>query len=703
MSLNTNSATLLSTTLNILLVEDDPGDAGLINSLLHRTAFKGQSLQVKIAQSLAEIRTRLTTDIPDLILLDLGLPDSVGLDTVIAVHALLPDTPVVVLSGHRDSEFEEQTLEAGAQDYLVKGEFDGEQLVRAIRHARTRSRLEARLKLQDIALQAVANGIVITDSNANIQWCNPAFSEISGYSLQESIGFKPNELVSSHLNPNSLYQELWQTILAGHVWRGELINKRKDGTLFDEELAITPVRNARGETLHFVAVKQDVSERKRISEKVHQLAFYDALTHLPNRRLLRDRLQHALSSCGRNHRHGALLFIDLDNFKALNDTLGHDVGDAMLIQVAQRLVECVREGDTVARLGGDEFVVMLEDLSAQAEEAAPQAEVVGEKILANLNRPYFLRGHVKHSTPSIGITLFGDPAENIDEHLKRADLAMYQSKEAGRNTLRFFDRAMQARVEARAALESALRRSMVAGEFVLYYQPQVDAIGRFKGAEALLRWNHPERGIVAPGEFIALAEETGLIVSLGHWVLEEACRQLSLWAQNPLSAHLTLAVNVSARQIRHPDFVEQVLAIIEHSGVDSRRLKLELTESILVDNVEASAEKMMALKSHGVGFSLDDFGTGFSSLSYLKRLPLNQLKIDRSFVQDVINNSHDAAIIRTIIALGNSLDLPVIAEGVETVEQRDFLLQHGCYDFQGYLFGKPMPEAEFMVRLNSQA
>lgn len=685
----------MTTPLHILLIEDDPGDAGLIEACLRPLRFSGQAPRIVAASSLGEARGHIAENLPDLILLDLALPDSAGLSTVSTVHGLAPGTPIVVLSGHRDADFEAEVLEAGAQDYLVKGEFDSEHIGRAIRHARTRARLEARLKLQDAALRAVANGIVITGPDATIQWVNPAFSEMTGYGLAEALGRTPRDLIHSGLNDAALYDSLWRTIMAGQVWRGELVNKRKDGSLYDEELAITPVRDAQGAIQHFVAFKQDISERKANEEKIRQLAFYDALTNLPNRRMLLDRLQQALAVCGRSHRAGALLFIDLDDFKGLNDTLGHDIGDLLLIQVARRLAQCVREGDTVSRLGGDEFVVMLEDLSGNLEEAALQAEGVGEKIIAALNRPYDLNGNEQRSTPSIGITLFDASHESIDDLLKRADLAMYQAKEAGRNTLRFFDHAMQAKVEARAILEAELRRGLRNGQFLLHYQPQVDGSGRVTGAEALLRWNHPRRGLVAPGEFIALAEESGLIVSLGHWVLEEACRQLTAWKSSPAHAHLTLAVNVSARQFRHPDFIDQVLAVIEHTCIDPRRLKLELTESLLLDNVEATAGKMAALKTLGISFALDDFGTGYSSLTYLKRLPLDQLKIDRSFVQDVLSQPNDAAIARTIIALGQSLSLPVIAEGVETPQQRDFLASHGCVNFQGYLFGKPMPAGEF--------
>ncbi|MDP2021882.1 MAG: bifunctional diguanylate cyclase/phosphodiesterase, partial [Hydrogenophaga sp.] len=386
---------------------------------------------------------------------------------------------------------------------------------------------------------------------------------------------------------------------------------------------------------------------------------------------------------------------DLDNFKTLNDTLGHDKGDLLLQRVAQRLVFCVREGDTVARLGGDEFVVMLEGLSENPDEAATQAETVGEKILATLNQPYRLAGYENRSTPSIGVTLFSGHQTSIDELLKQADLAMYQSKTAGRNTLRFFDPAMQAMVSERAALEVDLREAVRQQQFVLYYQPQVVEDGRLTGAEALLRWQHPRRGLVSPAEFIPLAEETGLILPLGHWVLETACAQLATWANQPKTAQLSLAVNVSANQLHQADFVDQVLAVLSRTGANAKRLKLELTESLLVSDVEKTIAKMAALKAHGVGFSLDDFGTGYSSLSYLKRLPLDQLKIDQGFVRDILIDPNDAAIAKMVVALADSLGLAVIAEGVEIEAQRDFLAHLGCHAYQGYLFSRPLPLDEF--------
>lgn len=483
----------------------------------------------------------------------------------------------------------------------------------------------------------------------------------------------------------------------------------REGRDFDEQFRILhpagemrwmhalgqPVVNHDGHTTHLHGTVMDITARKAAEDEIRQLAFYDPLTSLPNRRLLTDRLYHALAASTRNKRHGALLFIDLDNFKTINDTLGHDKGDLLLQLVAKRLSSCVRVGDTVARQGGDEFIVMLMDLSEVTEEAALQTEAIGEKIRDILSRPYQFPDHVYHNTTSIGATLFDGHPESTSELLKRADLAMYQAKAAGRNVLRFFEADMQAAVTLRAELETALRQGLQDGQFLLYYQAQVDDAGCVTGAEALVRWQHPVRGLVSPAEFISAAEVTGLILPLGRWVLESACAQLTAWSSRPTTAHLTVAVNVSARQFRQPDFVEQVVELLERTGADARKLKLELTESMLLDNVEQIIAKMSALKALGVGFSLDDFGTGYSSLSYLKRLPLDQLKIDKSFVRDVLTDPNDAAIVRTIVALAQSLGLSVIAEGVETEAQRDFLAGNGCNAYQGYLYSLPLALEQF--------
>ena len=452
-----------------------------------------------------------------------------------------------------------------------------------------------------------------------------------------------------------------------------------------------PMFDAQGAFSGYRGIGHNISIRKQTEERVERLAFYDVLTGLPNRRLLMDRLQHALRNSGRDGLMGALLFIDLDNFKDLNDTQGHDMGDRLLRQVAIRLGECVRESDTVARLGGDEFVVLLSKLSSDQVEAASQVEGVGRKILTILNQPYRLGGQDHHSTPSLGIALFDDHRLSIDELLKRADLAMYQSKAAGRNTLRFYDPQMQAVVAARALMESDLRQGLQCKQLSLHYQPVVNETGRVMGFEALARWQHPLRGMVMPGEFIPLAEQTGLIVPLGQWVLEAACEQLAAWSLKPHTAELTLSVNVSARQFRQTDFVIEVLSVLKDSGADPGLLRLEITESLLVDDMGEASQKMSQLRAVGLRFSLDDFGTGYSSLAYLRQLPLEQLKIDKSFVRDVLTSASDAAIAQTVLTLGQTLGLTVVAEGVETQAQCDFLKRHGCRMFQGYLFGRPLP------------
>jgi len=556
-----------------------------------------------------------------------------------------------------------------------------------------RKRIEADLQVAATAFEAQV-GIIVTDASTEILRVNQAFTEDTGYTAAEAVGRTPR-MFKSGRHDAAFYAAMWESIRRTGAWQGEIWDRRKNGEIYPKWMTITAVKGPDGVASHYVGTQFDLTDRKAAEEEIRYLAFYDPLTRLPNRRLLLDRLHQALATSARRQRQGALLFIDLDNFKTLNDTLGHNLGDSLLQQVAQRLASCVREGDTVARLGGDEFVVILEDLDPTPNEAAAQAKAVGEKIRAALNQTYLLSGRDSHSTPSIGVALFGNKQETVEQMLKQADLAMYQAKSAGRNVVRFFDPKMQATVTARAGLEMDLRNAVHEEQFVAYYQVQVDGGGRSTGAEVLVRWQHPRRGMVLPGEFIPLAEETGLILPLGHWVLERACMQLAAWAARTDMAHLSLAVNASVQQVRQPDFVEQVLAVLDRTGADPRKLTLELTESLLMSNAEDTIAKMSALKAAGVGFALDDFGTGYSSLSYLKRLPLDCLKIDRSFVLDVLTDPNDAAIAKTIVALARSLGLSVIAEGVETEEQRDFLAGNGCHVYQGFLFSRPLPLEEF--------
>jgi diguanylate cyclase (GGDEF)-like protein/PAS domain S-box-containing protein len=571
----------------------------------------------------------------------------------------------------------------------------GGQFFAFIRNISARREAEARLRVAAIAFES-QESMMVTDARGAILRVNRAFTEITGYGAQEVLGRNPR-LLRSGRHDAGFYRALWGSVALLGSWSGEVWNRRKSGEIFPEWVTITAVRDEAGHAAHYVCAATDMTLRKDAEDQIRNLAFYDPLTHLPNRRLLLDRLAMALASGARNARRGALLFVDLDHFKMLNDTLGHVSGDLLLEQVARRLCACVREGDTVARLGGDEFVVMLGDLSENEVEAATQAETTGGQILDSLNRVYQLGQHSHHSTPSIGVTLFGgERQENVEEPLKRADLAMYQAKAAGRNTLRFFDPQMQAVVIARATLELELREALEQHRFVLHYQAQVAGHPeKVTGVEALVRWVHPQRGLLSPGEFIPLAEETGVILPLGQMVLELACAQLAEWAGLAELAQLTIAVNVSARQFHQDDFVERVLGALQQAGANPQRLKLELTESVLVANVEQTTAKMNVLKALGVGFSLDDFGTGYSSLSYLKRLPLDQLKIDQGFVRDILSDGNDAAIARMVIVLAESLGLTVIAEGVETAAQRDFLASQGCHAYQGFLFARPLPSAEF--------
>jgi diguanylate cyclase (GGDEF)-like protein/PAS domain S-box-containing protein len=551
-----------------------------------------------------------------------------------------------------------------------------------------RKRADAELRVAAAAFES-QEGMVITDVNLKILRINRACCEITGYSSEEAMGQTPR-MFSSGRHNHAFYQAMWASITATGAWKGELWNRRKNGEVYPEWAHISAVKDGEGSVTNYVASFIDISHRKTAEEEINHLAFYDPLTRLPNRRLLLDRLRHALLAGSRSDSAGALFFIDVDNFKTLNDTLGHDKGDLLLESVARRLSAAVREEDTIARLGGDEFVIMMEGLSLIALDAAALARLVAEKILEAFKEPYDLQGTPYLCTVSIGIALFNRPTDTVEELLKHADLAMYQAKAAGRNTLRFFDPQMQSIVLARTELETDLREGLRQSQLLLHYQPQVDDDGRITGAEALVRWQHPVRGMIPPMEFIGLAEETGLILNLGHWVLETACRQLVAWSGRPEMAHLTVAVNVSAQQFSQADFVEQVLAVLKNTGANPNRLKLELTESLLVSNVEEVIGKMFALKAKGVGFSLDDFGTGYSSLSYLKRLPLDQLKIDQSFVRDIHVDPNDAAIAKTIVALAHSLGLGVISEGVETAAQRDFLAHAGCHAHQGYFFSRPL-------------
>lgn len=569
-----------------------------------------------------------------------------------------------------------------------------------------RHQSQQHLRLLETGIARLNDIVMITEAEPidadgpRILFVNDAFERVTGFSREEVIGKSPRILQGEQTQKDEL-RKIRQALVDWQPVRAEVINYKKSGEAIWLELDIVPISDDAGWYTHWVAVERDITQRKQAESKIQQLAFYDPMTNLPNRQLLLDRLEQRIATSTRTHHAGAVIFIDLDNFKSLNDTHGHDVGDLLLKEVAHRLVDCVRETDTVSRLGGDEFVVIIDELDESLQEAAVQASAVCEKILNSFKKPFRLNQYMHHSTPSIDVTLFNyQLPTSVDELLRRADLAMYKAKSSGRNTYRFFDPQMQSVVNDRVALEGDLHLGIRHQQFELYYQPQLDSARRVIGAETLIRWHHPERGLVMPGQFIQLAEDSGLILPIGQWILETACKQLLIWATQPHTAHLILSVNVSARQYLQADFSEKLIGLLNRTGVDPSKLKLELTESMLVENVEDIIVKMSMLKEKGVGFSLDDFGTGYSSLSYLKRLPLDQLKIDQSFVRDVMTDPNDASIVRAIITLGLNLGLDVIAEGVETEAQMQILLANGCRAFQGYLFSKPVPIAQFDALLN---
>ena len=538
-------------------------------------------------------------------------------------------------------------------------------------------------------------------ADGSTSYWNKAAETLYGYSEEEALHNNLLDLIippAMHTEVRNAMEQMFHHGIP--IPSGEVQLQRKDGTAVHVFSSHTQIA-VPGQPPEMFCIDIDISDRKRAEEEARYLALYDALTGLPNRRLLMDRLGQVMASSSRTGLHAALLFVDLDNFKTLNDTRGHAVGDLLLKEVAQRLQHGLREHDTVARLGGDEFVVVLQNLNSDTEAAADEVRHLGEALLARLREPYVLAGQQHRVTASMGVSILCDHQEPIDDLLKQADMAMYRAKEAGRNTLCFFDPDMQRAVNLRAVLEAELHTGLHLAQFVLFYQPQVDSAGRVTGAEALVRWQHPEKGLVAPSVFIPLAEESGLILPLGHWVMETAMRQQARWREDPALAQLHLAINVSARQFRQADFVQQVLALLHSTGADATRITLELTESMLLYDVDSVIATMLALKAHGLAFSLDDFGTGYSSLSYLKRLPLDQIKIDQGFVRGILDNASDAAIAQSIITLSGALGLRVIAEGVETEAHHAALHAHGCRAFQGYLFGRPEPLTPFEARARS--
>lgn len=662
----------------ILVVDDCQAALAAMLRLLAKAGYDvhGASSAEDALQMLSDLR-------PDLVLMDVVLPNMNGLEAtrIIKSNPDYTSTFVVNMSAILVSEqHKESGLESGADGYITRPISNQELLTSVSAYLRLKSMMDALANSEErfrSIIEQNNDGMLIISHDDKILFANPAAAKLFGCAIEQLSGNRFNWISLTDFDTPS---EL-EVNLADSGQPNTTLELRAASIIWDDQPA-------------FLVTLHDISARKQAEKRIQQLAFYDELTKLPNRFLFMDRLQHALSMAERNHIMGALLFLDLDNFKMLNDTHGHAQGDQLLMQVAQRLSSCVRECDTVARLGGDEFVILLSELNQCEMEAARLAETAGEKILNEFKRPFKLGQHQHFTTPSIGVALFSDTPISVDELMKQADLSMYQAKAAGRNTLRFFDPKMQNAVSSRIKLEMELRESILSHAFFLHYQPQVNSDSRVTGAEALVRWQHPERGMILPIEFIQLAEETGLILQLGQQVLNLVCQQLAEWNRHTEMASLTISVNISARQFRHPDFLGILDDAITRSGVNPRNLKLELTESILLENSEDIINKMTCLQARGVRFSLDDFGTGYSSLSYLRRLPVDQLKIDQSFVKDLGQNSSDVAIARTIVTLAHSLGLNVIAEGVETTEQHKLLLREGCEAFQGNLFSCSVPPAQ---------
>lgn len=686
----------------ILIVDDNPN-----NRLSIRTILKGVDAELHEADNGFDALSMTLNEDYALILLDAMMPDMDGFEVCEQLRAnpKTVQTPVIFLTAaFKGIDDNIRGYVAGATDYLAKPIDDHvlkakvQVFLRLFNQQTALQKANEELRIAAIAFNS-QDGIVVTDAHSVILRVNPAFTELTGYTAEEAIGQTPALLKSGH-HDAEFYSQMWHALIENHYWQGEIWNRRKSGEIYPEWLTITAVLDSHQQISHFVSVFNDITQRKLAEEQILQLAFYDPLTHLPNRRLLMDRTNQAKLNSSRSHQYGAILFMDLDQFKTLNDTQGHDIGDLLLIEVAKRLTACVRKIDTVARLGGDEFVLLLEELGNTPDHAAAHAQMIGEKVLTSLRQPYQLKQYEYRTSASLGISLFYNDDISVETLFKQADTAMYEAKNAGRNAWRFFDPQMRVVLEARMAMEADLQQAINRQQLQLYYQTQVDSERHILGAEALLRWQHPDKGLILPNQFIPLAEETGLIIPIGLWVLETTCRQIQYWdSQGILSPRFQLSVNVSASQFRHSSFVDQLGEILARVNVDPRRLKLELAESVFIQNAADTADKMHQLKSLGLTFSIDDFGTGYSSLSYLKQLPLDQLKIDRSFICDLGQNDNATVLVQTIIGMSRNLGLHVIAEGVESEAQVKSLIEFGCPSFQGYLFCRPLPDSDFISLL----
>lgn len=690
--------------MNILLIEDHKPDAVLLRELLAESTR--QSFNLVHAECLEEGLALLKRGSFDAALLDLSLPDAFGQDTFWRLHRQAPNLPIIVLTGFDDEDLAITLAQAGAQDYLVKSDLNSGILYRSLHYAIERKRVEEKLRLAATVFENTLEGILITDAKTNIISVNQALCAITGYRAEELIGNTPN-IIKSERHSHAFFRQLWEILNKTGQWRGEIWNRRKNGEIFPTWVNISAVPNSSvsdavsasvlsNDTSHYVAVFTEITELKLSEERLNYLAHHDPLTGLPNRLLFHDRLEQAVLQAQRGNHMIAVMFLDLDRFKAINDTLGHVIGDELLVAVAERLKHCARETDTIARLGGDEFAVVITRIIQEQD-----VEQIAQKIIHALSSVYSVGGYEVFITASIGINLYPGIDNDRSKLLENADVAMYHAKQFGRNNYKFYSTDMNAVAFERLMLETNLRRALEREEFRLYYQPQIDMqSGVVNGVEALIRWQHPELGLVSPLEFIPLLEETGLILSVGEWVIQTACRQIREWLDAGFPP-LVMAVNLSARQFRQPNLVEMIEQALQEFNIPPSQLELELTESVMMDNLEETIETLKKLKLLGLKIAIDDFGTGVSSLGYLKHFPIDTLKISHDFVLNLPMDSADASIASAVIGLARNMQLSSVAEGVENQGQMDFLRGQDCERMQGFLFSRPIPSDQMTTLLTN--
>jgi diguanylate cyclase (GGDEF)-like protein/PAS domain S-box-containing protein len=680
----------------ILLVEDNPGDARLLREMIHESGSHTAELTMVESMSAAEEFLAMST--VDIILLDLGLPDAQVLGAVRRAHKVAPRTPLVVLTGLDDESLASQALQEGAQDYLIKGQIETRGLMRALRYAVERKSMEEALFVEkeraQVTLNSIGDAVVCTDITGNITFLNIVAERMTGWTRQEAAGrpmadvFRIFDATSRESTPNPMERAVDQDKTVHLPPNCILI--RRDGFEIPIEDSVAPIHDRQGHATGAVVVFRDVSAARAMALEMTHSAQHDFLTGLPNRMLISDRVSQAITMASRHMKKVGVLFLDLDGFKHINDSLGHPFGDKLLQSIAKRLVDCVRASDTVSRQGGDEFVVLLSEME-QSEDAA----ITARRMLQTVAEAHPIDQHDLHITTSIGVSVYPDDGMDAETLIKNADTAMYQAKENGRQSYQFFEPAMNVRAVERQSIEENLRRAIQGHEFSLHYQPKISLrTGEITGAEALLRWTHPARGLISPAQFIPVAEDSGLILPIGNWVLREACKQARTWmdAGLPLTS---VAVNISAMEFRDENFLEGVFAILTETRLDAKFLELELTESVLMKRAETTESILRELRASGIHLAVDDFGTGYSSLSYLRKFPIDTLKIDQSFVHQISSTPDDTAIVTAIISMGRSLKLRVVAEGVETAEELAFLQAHHCDEAQGYYFSRPVPAEQF--------